>query len=215
MPDRYALHSAMSLFTGGGERKYLNAAERKRFYKALPVIEDPGERSFCETLFWTGCRPSEALALDIIRVHVEDSVLVFRTLKKHGSGKGKHFRTVPVPKSFIRRLDRIHSILNAQMRKGANLLRRLWPFGRQKGWRLVRAVMDAARVYGVRACARGLRHSFGVHSILSGVPETKLQKWMGHASLRMTAIYVNIVGPEDRAIAKRMWSREAYAAYPK
>lgn len=215
MPERYALHSAMSLFTGQGERKYLNAAERRRFYKALPIIEDPGERSFCETLYWTGCRPSEALGLEMMRVHVEDAALVFRTLKKHGNAKGKHYRIVPVPKSYIIRLNRIHGILKAQMRKGENLLRRLWPFGRQKGWRLIKAVMEAARIYGVRACARGLRHSFGVHAILSSVPETKLQSWMGHASLRMTAVYVNIVGAEDRAIAARMWKREAYAAYPK
>lgn len=207
-------HDSMTLFTDSGERKYLNAAERRRFYDALPVIEEPGERTFCETLFWTGCRPSEALALDLMRVNVEDCLLVFRTLKKRGANKGRSFRIVPVPRSFMTRLNAIHGILKAQMRDGADLLVRLWRFGRQKGWRLVGRVMHRARVIGIRACARGLRHGFGVHAIISGVPETKLQRWMGHSSLRITAIYVNLIGPEDRAIAKRMWQREAYAAYP-
>ena len=177
------------------------------------MIEDASERTFCETLFWTGCRPSEALALDLMRVNAEDCYLVFRTLKKRGAIKGRSFRVVPVPRSFMTRLNMIHGILTAQMRKGTNLLVRLWPFGRQKGWRLVGRVMHRAHIFGIRSCARGLRHSFGVHAILCGVPETKLQRWMGHSSLRITAIYVNLIGPEDRAIAKRMWQREAYAAH--
>lgn len=214
MPNPRLTRESMTLFTGAGERKYLNAAERKRFYEALPAIEEPGERTFCETLFWTGCRPSEALALDLMRVNVEDCFLVFRTLKKRGANKGRSFRIVPVPRSFMTRLDAIHGILNAQMKQGVDLLVRLWSFGRQKGWRLVGQVMQRAGIFGIRACARGLRHSFGVHAIISGTPETKLQRWMGHSSLRITAIYVNLIGPEDRAIAKRMWRQEAYAAYP-
>lgn len=213
MSDSTAAHDGMTLFTGSGERKYLNAAERKRYFEALPVINEPCERTFCETLFWTGCRPSEALALDFMRVNVEDCFLVFQTLKKRGANKGRSFRIVPVPRSFMTRLNRIHGILDVQMSKGANLLARLWSFGRQKGWRLVGEVMHRARIFGIRACARGLRHSFGVHAILCGVPETKLQRWMGHSSLRITGIYLNLIGPEDRAIATRMWRQEAYAAH--
>jgi len=205
MHARQTSHSGMSLFSGEGERKYLNSTERKRFYKALPVIEELSERIFCETIYWTGCRPSEALQLDVMGVNVEGAFLVFRTLKKHGPNKSKHFRIVPVPREFIKRLDRIHDINKTQVCKSGNQLRRLWRFGRQKGWRLIRAVMNKAKIFGMRACARGLRHSFGIHAILCGVPETRLQCWLGHSSLTTTAIYVNAMGAEDRAIAKRMW----------
>ena len=213
MSDPTAIHAGMSLFTDAGERKYLNAAERRRFYEALSIITEPCERTFCEALFWTGCRPGEALALDLMRVNVDDGFFVFRTLKKRGANKGRSFRIVPVPRGFMTRLNRIHGIVKTQMREGANLFVRLWPFGRQKGWRLVGRVMHRARIFGIRACARGLRHSFGVHAVLCGVPETKLQRWMGHSSLRITAIYLNLIGPEDRAIAERMWRQEAYAAH--
>ena len=75
---------------------------------------------------------------------------------------------------------------------------------------------DESRQYlGIRACARGLRHSFGIHAILSRVPETRLQSWMGHASLKTTAIYVQAAGAENRAFAKLMWKQESYAAYSK
>ena len=100
--------ASQSLFTGAGERKYLNARERKRFYKALSTLKVASERTFCEALFWTGCRPSEALQLDYLRVNVEDAHLVFRTLKKHGANKGNHFRIVPIPRSFAKLLDKVH-----------------------------------------------------------------------------------------------------------
>ena len=204
---------SMSLFSGSGERKYLNSRERKRFYKALSVLPELSERTFCETIFWTGCRPSEALELEYLRVDVEGAYLVFRTLKKRGHNKGRQYRIVPIPKKFAKSLDKAHGIVKLQKQKGADLLTRLWSFGRQTGWRIMNAVMNAAKIFGIRACARGLRHSFGIHAILSRVPETRLQNWMGHATLRTTAIYVQAAGAEDRAFAKLMWKREAYAAY--
>lgn len=211
-----AAHSdtnSMSLFSDQGERKYLNSRERKRFYKALDVLEKQSERTFCETIFWTGCRPSEALQLDVQRVDVQDAFIVFRTLKKRGGNAGKHFRMVPIPKRFAKLLDKVHRILRTQKQRGANPFRPIWSFGRQTGWRLIKTVMEAAKIFGIRACARGLRHSFGIHAILARVPETRLQSWMGHASLKTTAIYVQAAGAEDRTFAKLMWKREAYAAY--
>ncbi|MEM8750723.1 MAG: site-specific integrase [Pseudomonadota bacterium] len=213
MNEEYPDTASMSLFSNQGERKYLNSRERRRFYKALSVLTELSERTFCETIFWTGCRPSEALQLDYMRVDVQAACLVFRTLKKRGDNKAKHFRVVPIPKRFAKLLDDVHGIVKCQRRGGANLLKRIWTFGRQTGWRLMNNVMKAAKIFGVRATARGLRHSFGIHAILSRVPETRLQSWMGHASLKTTAIYVQAAGAEDRAFAKLMWKREAYAAY--
>ena len=201
----YSTHISMSLLSDQGERKYINQKERKRFYKALDVIKELSERTFCETIYWTGCRPSEALELEFMRVNIEEALLVFRSLKKHGKNKGKEYRTVPIPRSFAKLLNQAHDVIKLQKQKDANLLLRLWKFGRQKGWRLVKRVMTQAKIFGIRASARGLRHGFGIHAILSGVPETRLQKWLGHSSLRTTAIYVQAVGYEDRKLASRMW----------
>jgi integrase/recombinase XerD len=33
-----------------------------------------------------------------------------------------------------------------------------------------------------------------------------VQRGLGHASLRTTAIYAEVVGPEERAFAARMWT---------
>jgi len=45
-----------------------------------------------------------------------------------------------------------------------------------------------------------------VHAIQSKVPLHLVQRWLGHASLRSTAIYLVVTGPEERAIAARMRS---------
>ena len=195
----------MSLFSDDGERKYLNTKERKRFYKSRKVIKDISERSFVELLFWTGCRISEALQLNIMRVNVEDCFVVFKTLKQHGKREGKRFRIVHLPRKFMRKLNRIHAVLEMQLDEHANKFRNLWSFGRQKGWKLVKAVMDKAKIFGVRATPKGLRHTYGVNAIYRGAPLLSLQIWMGHQSLKTTSIYLKVIGMEDRAYAKRTW----------
>lgn len=46
----------MSHFTDEGTRKYLTPSERVGFAAALAAVEDPGARTLCAMLYWTGCR---------------------------------------------------------------------------------------------------------------------------------------------------------------
>lgn len=52
---------------------------------------------------------------------------------------------------------------------------------------------------------KGFRHGFGVHAIRCGVPPDLVQRWLGHADIWTTAIYTQVMGPEERSIAARMW----------
>jgi len=54
---------------------------------------------------------------------------------------------------------------------------------------------------GPHKCPKGLRHGYGVHAIGSGVPLNMLSKWMGHASLEVTAMALIIVPAKTRQIA--------------
>jgi integrase/recombinase XerD len=68
-------------------------------------------------------------------------------------------------------------------------------------------VMAAAKIKdGPHKCPQGLRHGYGVHAISKNIPLNMLSKWMGHASLEVTAIYANALGEEQRNIAARMWT---------
>jgi integrase/recombinase XerD len=70
---------------------------------------------------------------------------------------------------------------------------------------VTKEVMAAANITGTSAMPKGLRHGFGVNAFQSNVPLHLVRRWLGHASLRTTAIYGDVVGPDERAFAARMW----------
>jgi integrase/recombinase XerD len=67
--------------------------------------------------------------------------------------------------------------------------------------------MAAANISGTPAMPKALRHGFGVNAFQSLVPPHLVQRWLGHASLRTTAIYGDVLGVEERALAARMWAK--------
>lgn len=182
----------------GAERKYLNRDERQRVLAAMEMLE-PEQSLFALVLAWTGARVSEVLALTASSFQLESSIVTIVTLKRR-----KHVvREVPIPPDLSARLEVAFSLRRLQ--QGADAMRRLWPWCRVTAWRLIKKVMEIARVFGRRACPRGLRHAFGIGTLQSGVPLTLIQRWMGHARLSTTAIYAAVCGPEELGFAKRYW----------
>ncbi len=176
-----------------GRRKYLTPAERQRFWAAAMTLREP-KRSFCLMFYFVGARISEILETTPARLDLAVGVLMIRTLKRRKSG---YFRAVPVPRSYLRDLSRVAI--------GKAPAERLWSFSRKTGYRIVKAVMKAAGISGGHACPKGLRHGFGIVCTQKNIPLPTISKWMGHSSIKTTAIYLNAVGPEERAFAKRIW----------
>ncbi len=198
-------YPGLTLYSDIGERKYLNFEERKRFLDAIDVLGDEKDKTFCEMVFWTGCRPSEALGASPLQVDLADSAVALRSAKKRGKWKGRKFRLIPLPETFTQRLDDVHNIKHAQQTpdRGASL--RLWDMGRTTAWKRIKTVCEAAELSGIKACGRGLRHGFGTGGALSKVEPSQLQSMLGHEDYKTTAIYLDVIGPEQRAIASRMW----------
>jgi site-specific recombinase XerD len=65
--------------------------------------------------------------------------------------------------------------------------------------------MHSAGVSGAQASPKGLRHGFGVAAVQAVVPLNLVQRWLGHADLATTAIYVDAVGIEERDMVARIW----------
>lgn len=42
-------------------------------------------------------------------------------------------------------------------------------------------------------------------AVSTGIPLNLVQKWLGHAQLTTTAIYVDAVSAEEKDIARKMW----------
>jgi integrase len=181
-----------------GARKYLNHSERNRALAAMQRL-DPHYELYALVLAWTGARVSEILALTSSSFQIESGIVTIVTLKRR-----KHsVREIPLPPGLMRSLDRFYCLRGLQQERNAP--QRLWAFCRMTAWRIIKRVMRLARIVGPAACPRGLRHGFGVGSLQSGVPVTLVQRWMGHARLSTTSIYLNVCGPEEIAFARRFW----------
>jgi integrase/recombinase XerD len=196
---RQAIDGVSSLYGPGG-RKYLTSAERKRFGKAADCV---GSRSrlFCLMLLWSGGRVSEILALSPSDIDLELGVASIETLKRRSRGI---IRQVPLPRQLLLELDSEFQI-GAARHNPLLARRRLWTWSRTTAWRRVKKVMAAGGITGACAMPKGLRHAFGVKAFQTKVPSHLVQRWLGHASLRTTALYGDVIGHEERLIAARMW----------
>jgi integrase len=191
----------LTLFGRYGNRKYLNSAEQRRFIQAARRAPLKA-RYFCLTLGYSGGRISEVLALTPAAIDIESGAVSILTLKRRKRGI---VRQVPMPPDLLDELDRAFDLRNAQRNRDlAN--RRIWRFSRTTAWRYVKSVMASADITGTPAMPKGLRHGFCVKAIHSGAAPNLVQRWMGHASLQTTGVYYDVVGPEERAIAARMWA---------
>lgn len=190
-----ARDSESEIYDRHGRRKYLTADERKRFRAFADTLE-VREKTFCLMFYFTGLRISEALELTALRIDDGEGVIVIRTLKRRKDGV---FRAVPLPRSFLRDLRGMAAA------SGSSPQDRLWPFSRKTGYRIIKRAMGKAGITGAQACPKGLRHGFGVASVQKNVPLPLISKWMGHSRIQTTAIYLNVMGPDERAFAKRIW----------
>jgi len=82
---------------------------------------------------------------------------------------------------------------------------RLWPVTRMTGYRWILKTMEKADIKGPMARPHGLRHGFGVNALMKEIPLPLVQRWMGHADLETTSIYLQVVGNEESSFAGRLW----------
>ena len=198
---------AMHLHDPAGSRLDLDAEERAAFLRAARR-QSARDRTLCETLLFTGCRPCELVEITPARVDLVGGTVTIRSLKKRQDASGRPRvvdRSGPVPPDYLDTMGAAHDLRQAQAsRKRAHAP--IFPLTRTRVWQIVRRVMvEAGLPDAPQRSPKGLRHGFGVHAAVSGVPLNMLQKWLGHAQLSTTAIYADAVGKEEQDIARRMW----------
>lgn len=175
---------------GTGHRKYLTEDEVARFLR-VARWRAPSVQAFCFLLAYTGCRISEGLALARNHCDQDRMTVLLRTLKRRRTV----YRAVPVPPIVIQQLMALPLRANGLF----------WDIDRTTAWRHIKEVMTLAGIIGPMATPKGLRHGFGIRAAIHGVPPNLIQRWLGHASLKTTAIYLDAVGSEEHAFARRTW----------
>lgn len=198
----------MSLHDRDGNRLYLNAEERAAFLD-IARKRPARDRTLCETLHHTGCRPSELIEITPARVDLSAGTITLRSLKKRKDAQGRQkivYRAVPVPPGYLDTLDTAHDLRAAQ-RAPKRAKAPIWDLSRVRVWQIVKGVMIEAGIPDApHRSPKGLRHGFGINATVKGVPLHMLSKWMGHAQLSTTVIYADAVGKEEQDIAARMWT---------
>jgi integrase/recombinase XerD len=146
------------------------------------------DRAMLETLYATGLRVSELLALTLDRVRLDHGLV--RVL-----GKGSKERLVPLGSSARAAIQ--HYLTEA--RPGFDLYDRPQLFLSQRGsgltrqwfWKKLREHAVAAGITGVIS-PHVLRHSFATHLLANGADLRAVQMMLGHASLSTTEIYTHV-----------------------
>ena len=108
--------SDMRLHDDAGRRLYLNAEERAAFLDAARR-RPARDRTLCETLHHTGCRPSELIEISPARIDLSGGTVTLRSLKKRRDRAGRPrivHRAVPVPPDYLDTLNTAHGIREAQ-----------------------------------------------------------------------------------------------------
>ncbi|PLS27202.1 site-specific tyrosine recombinase XerD [Bifidobacterium parmae] len=181
----------------------LTVDEVTRLLDAVPVQgDDPvmlRDKALLEFMYATGCRVSEATAVNLDDIDLTDQH-VARLM-----GKGSKQRLVPVGGyacvAMTRYLDLARPVLEARDRSGSPERRAVFlnkrgkRLSRQSVWEVVRAAGERAHI--MRPLhPHTLRHSFATHLIQGGADVRTVQELLGHASVTTTQIYTH-VSPEN------------------
>lgn len=134
-----------------------------------------------------GLRVSEALALEVSDLSLEGERPTLRV--RHG--KGNKPRMVPVH-------PELQVALRNVMAYGGVKRGRFLDVSRGTAWRWVKTALGRAVELGVvppgrKVATHTLRHSAARHWLAHGIPINVVSRWLGHASLQTTLVYLEIL----------------------
>lgn len=153
--------------------------------RLFEVTDNIKHRTLLMTLYATGLRISEALALQIGDIDSQRMMIRVR------EGKAGRDRYVPICPSLLEQL------------------RAYWRYARPAKWLFpgrngldplsstsaVRICRKAARKAGLSKMVtpHTFRHSFATHHLEAGTNLRTIQMWLGHSSLTTTSIYLHVI----------------------
>ena len=160
------------------------------------------DRALLETLYSTGARVSELVALDMGDVRESEGLVRLQ-------GKGQKERIVPIGEVALNAIRRYR--LNLPRRTSGTPSQAL--FCNQRGGRLTsRSVARlvtrySSRLAGGAVSPHTLRHSFATHLLDEGADLRSIQEMLGHASLSTTQRYTHVATDQLLAVYDRAHPR--------
>lgn len=165
------------------------------------------DRAILETLFSTGLRVSELVALDIDAINLEKGEFSVR-------GKGGKVRVVflsdrakdALSEWLSARNHVVDPALFVSIPRGARSTHfaRLTPRSIQ---RLVDRSAAKASIVGKRVTPHVMRHSYATDLLRNGADLRSVQALLGHASITTTQVYTHVTDPQLREIHKKFHNK--------
>lgn len=193
------------------EVKFLKLEELERLLLTPDVGSKIGlrDRAILETLFSTGLRVAELVALNRDQLKIKDKT---KDLEIAVIGKGQKVRTVYFSE---RAIDWIRKYLNTRQDVDESLFINYKP-GIEKtnlSRRLTtKSIEDIVKKYvkiaglPVMATPHTLRHSFATDLLAEGVDLRLVQEFLGHRNIATTQIYTHVTNKQLKDIHKRSHS---------
>ncbi len=186
----------LSIRTPKQEKKlprFLEYEEVKRLLNTPPTNTWLGarDRAILETLYSTGIRVSELVALNMDDVDFLGEVV-------HVRGKGKKERIAPIGSSALQVIQHYMEYRNKRAQNNGNFDTRVLfvnKHGRRLSTRSVRRKMDKyLKMAGLDPAIspHTLRHSFATHMLNNGADLRSVQELLGHQSLSTTQVYTHL-----------------------
>jgi len=210
--NRLSSNPLMAVRTPKQEKKlprFLEYEEVKRLLETPPMDNWLGarDRAILETLYSTGIRVSELVALNMEDVDFLGEVVRVR-------GKGKKERIAPISSSALQIIQHYMEFRNKRAQSNTNFDSKVL-FVNKHGGRLstrsVRRKMDKyLKMAGLDPAIspHTLRHSFATHMLNNGADLRSVQELLGHQSLSTTQIYTHLTTSKIKEVYENAHPRE-------
>ena len=173
--------------------RFLEYEQVKRLLDTPPMDNWLGarDRAILETLYSTGLRVSELVALNMDDIDFLGEIV-------HVRGKGKKERIAPIGSSALQVIQHYMEYRNKRAQNNTNFDSKVLfvnKHGRRLSTRSVRRKMDKyLKMAGLDPAIspHTLRHSFATHMLNNGADLRSVQELLGHQSLSTTQIYTHL-----------------------
>jgi integrase/recombinase XerC len=190
--------------------RFLEYEEVKRLIETPPTDSWLGarDRAILETLYSTGIRVSELVALNMDDIDFLSEVI-------HIRGKGKKERITPISSSALQATQHYMEFRNKRAQNNSHFDARVLfvnKHGQRLSTRSVRRKMDKyLKVAGLDPAIspHTLRHSFATHMLNNGADLRSVQELLGHQSLSTTQVYTHLTTRKLKEVYEDSHPRES------
>ncbi len=190
--------------------RFLEYEEVKRLLETPPTDSWLGarDRAILETLYSTGVRVSELVALNMDDIDFLSEVI-------HIRGKGKKERITPISSSALQAIQHYMEYRNKRAQSNSHFDSKVLfvnKHGHRLSTRSVRRKMDKyLKMAGLDPAIspHTLRHSFATHMLNNGADLRSVQELLGHQSLSTTQVYTHLTTRKLKDVYESAHPRES------